>query len=228
MLDANPDISIPAAAAALNVTENAPAAASGEQPASDEDARLIAAWRMGDRDVMETLYRRHAERVWRYARYFSGREDAAAEILQETFLRVIRYLPGFEGRSRFGTWLFTLARSAALEYQRARRTGAVGEITVDGMFDNHPAPDGSAGSSGADPADQAEASERRVQVRAAVARLPEAERESIVLLELEGMSVQEASEVLGWSAAKTKVTVFRARRRLRELLQPLLHPPDSA
>src|SRR5476651_568947 len=87
---------------------------------NESDADLVRAHRSGDTSALESLYWRHADRVWRYARYFSGREDTAAEILQETFVRVAQHLKSFEGRAQFSTWLFTIVRSAAVELARHR------------------------------------------------------------------------------------------------------------
>ncbi|MGH7143736.1 MAG: RNA polymerase sigma factor, partial [Planctomycetota bacterium] len=99
------------AAAARTDGLNTSAASAGP----DADQRDVAAFRSGDRDALERIYHRHGDRIWRYARYYSGRDEIAAEIVQETFLRLIRHLAEFEGRARLTTWLFTLARSAALE-----------------------------------------------------------------------------------------------------------------
>ncbi|MGH7142973.1 MAG: RNA polymerase sigma factor, partial [Planctomycetota bacterium] len=104
---------------------------------------------------------------------------------------------------------------AALERVRSERRGTAAAQGGRPVSDEQPAP-------GGDPADLVALTETRAQVRAAVARLPEHEREALVLFEIEGLSMQEAGEVLGWSTAKMKVTVFRARRRLRDLLQPTL------
>lgn len=180
------------------------------------DRELVAAFRGGDRGALEKLYVRHAERIWRYGRYFSGREDVAAEIVQETFLRVIKYVKGYEGRSRFSTWLFTLARSAAVQEVNRRRDRGESPLTDENSGGL------AGGSGGVDPAAAAETVELRRTVREAVALLPDAEREALVLFELEGLSGREAGEVLGWNEAKVKSVVFRARRRLREMLRPVL------
>ena len=175
------------------------------------DAVLVQAWQAGDRSAFERLYERHAERVWRYARYFSGNDEAAGEIVQETFLRVLKYLKSFEGRAKFSTWLFTVVRSVAVSAatrmtrEMALTDGSVSTEVVSGALE---------------PPEILAATERRDAVRVAIARLPAPEREALLLYEIEGLSMQDAAEVLGWTTAKVKITVFRARRRLRDFLLP--------
>lgn len=65
----------------------------------DADAELVGRWAAGDAGALEALYRRYVERVWRYGWLRTHSREAAAEIVQETFLRVARSLGGFEGRS---------------------------------------------------------------------------------------------------------------------------------
>lgn len=178
----------------------------------DADAELVAAVRDGRRsaeEVLATLYWRHAERVWRYARYFSGNDDTAAEIVQESFLRLVRNLGHFEGRASFSTWLYTIVRSVAIDATtRQRKTR--GNVEEDAMA-RLPAKDD-------EPLHELIDSETRAAVREAVGKLPENEREAIVLCELQDLSLKDACGVLGWSESRLKVTLYRARRRLRALL----------
>ena len=176
---------------------------------NDSDADLIRAHRAGDTAALESLYWRHADRVWRYARYFSGREDTAAEILQETFVRVAQHLHAFEGRAQFSTWLFTIVRSSAVEL--ARHRGRTANYSEPEAMDHVP-------DAKLDPGDQLALDETRAVVRAAIARLPENEREVVLLCEIEDLPIKSACEILGWGEPRVKVTLFRARRRLKELL----------
>ncbi len=175
---------------------------------NESDADLIRAHRAGDASALESLYWRHADRVWRYARYFSGRDDAAAEILQETFVRVAQHLKSFEGRAQFTTWLFTIVRSSAVELSRHRGR----------MPQTEPETMNQVPSENMEPAEQFALDETRAVVRAAIARLPEAEREVVLLCEIEDLPLKAACEILGWGEPRVKVTLFRARRRLKEML----------
>jgi RNA polymerase sigma-70 factor (ECF subfamily) len=70
------------------------------------------------------------------------------------------------------------------------------------------------------PAEKLDDAETRAAVRAAIARLPENEREAVLLCEIEDLPLRTAGEILGWGEGRVKVTLFRARRRLKELLAP--------
>jgi RNA polymerase sigma-70 factor (ECF subfamily) len=121
----------------------------------------------------------------------------------------VKSIGRFEGRSTFATWLFALTRSAAMELLRQkrleerRRTDPAIIRLVTGDDRNEADADG----------------DSRGAVRQAVADLPAAQRDAVILCELVGMTIAEAAEVLGWGKARVKVTLFRARRRLREMLR---------
>lgn len=178
----------------------------------DADAQLLSAWSSGNADAFEQLYYRHAERVWRYARYFCGDEEAAAEVVQEAFVRVAQHAGRFEGRSRFSTWLFSIVRSVSIDAASKRRrapAASSGEEWMERVPANVPSPE-----------EKIELNETRAAVRSAIARLPENEREAVLLCEIEDLPLREAAEVLGWGESRIKVTLFRARRRLKEMLSP--------
>jgi RNA polymerase sigma-70 factor (ECF subfamily) len=178
---------------------------------AETDAESVSAYKAGDVTALETLYWRHAERVWRYARYFSGSDELAAEIVQETFVRVAQHLGSFEGRAQFSTWLFTIVRSVAIDQTAKRRRAP--KAAEEEVMERVPA-------STPEPAENLENAETRQAVRAAIARLPENEREAVLLCEIEDLPLRAAGEILGWGEGRVKVTLFRARRRLKELLAP--------
>lgn len=174
----------------------------------DWESELVRRCASGDAAALEVLYRRYVDRVWRYGKFRTRSSDAAAEIVQETFLRVARSAKQFEGRSSFGTWLFAIARSVTIQYQRRQRReisspeGTVFRLNV-----------------GVEPGTEGVEGETRDRVRTAIGALPGAQRDAVVLCELLGLSIREAAEVLSWGESRVKVTLFRARRRLRELLK---------
>ncbi len=179
------------------------------------DAELVRRHLGGEEVAFEELYRRHAPAVWRFAVHCSGSRNGADEVLQETFIRAAARLRSFRGRSELRTWLFAVARNAAADLGRKRRRD-VRETAVETI--DVPNQATGAAAEAADPADRAETRELIGELRRAVASLPEAERACLVLCERQGSAVREAAGALGWSETKTKVTLFRARRRLRKML----------
>lgn len=195
----------------------------------DGDGELARLAGRGDRAALETLYRRYVDRVWRYGWLRTHSREAAEEIVQDTFLRVIRSVSQFDGRSTFATWLYAVTRSTAIDYaKRERRRRLHGEAAVSAVTVAYGARQDKGGSilrfvpptavSSSEDDERRETKEDREAVRKAVARLPGAKRDVIVLCEISGLSLRQAAEVLGWSESRVKTTLFRARRQLREML----------
>ncbi len=177
---------------------------------SDGDAELAKLAGQGDMAALEALYRRNVDAVWRYARLRTNSQAAAADIVQETFLRVTRSVRQFKGMSSFSTWLFAVTRSVTVEH--ARREGGQRKRV------SNPAVLQLVSAESAPSKDVAQ-DEVSGAVRRAVSDLPGAQRDAIVLCELCDFSIREAADVLGWGESRVKVTLFRARRFLREKLK---------
>lgn len=188
------------------------------------DETLAARAAAGDVPAFEEIVARYQARVFRLACRLTGNESDAADVLQETFLRVYRGLGSFRGASRFGTWLYRVATNAALAHRRARsRRPAESLEAFLPRFDGN-------GAHAATPAELQVAAradeliDRRVladKARAGIERLPELYREAFVLRDLEEMPTAEVAEVLGLEPATVRQRVHRARLMLRGYLGDL-------
>jgi RNA polymerase sigma-70 factor (ECF subfamily) len=181
------------------------------QPEVD-DARLIAAVAANDRSAMEQLVRRHGPALFRHARSVLGGDATLAEdVLQETLVAVMRHAGTFRGEHP-RAWLFTIARNAARRQARSR--GVVLEASADGE------PTLSAAGFGSE--ERARSFERAVESRELVqnglASLNEHERDVVLLVDVEGFSLEEAATALDLSLAATKSRLHRARLRLMSIL----------
>jgi RNA polymerase sigma-70 factor (ECF subfamily) len=212
----------------------------------DPDAQPVARCKRGDRDALELLFRRYVDRVWRYGWSVTRSRESASEIVQETFLRVVNSIGGFEGRSTFATWLFALTRSATMEFLRRERreqrfradanvlrlitTDEVREVRREVRLLARSENDVLAGESDSRVAspDDADRDATREAIHKAIAELSGSQRDAVILCEFVGMSIAKAAEVLGWGESRTKVTLFRARRRLRELLSSEMNGDSAA
>ncbi len=161
----------------------------------EPDPRVIRAAAAGDDAAFTTLMRSAQPHVWRFLRHLLGDEETAADVTQETFVRVHRSLGRFRHQSRFSTWVFQIARNAAVDEQRrsGRRQRLLGA-----MAPSSPTPDASLGS----------------ELRAALASLSPRLREAFVLVEAFGLTYQDAAEVLTVPTGTVKSRVFRARLEL--------------
>ncbi|MEE4299642.1 MAG: sigma-70 family RNA polymerase sigma factor [Pseudomonadales bacterium] len=181
----------------------------GSEPDAEpdaEDARLVAAWQGGDEAAFEALYARWSRPVWRFLAARAGR-GAADELHQETWLAVIRGRDGYTDRARFPAWLFTLARNAAIDGQRRRAVR----------------PDQDAGAADVetltyeeDAAAQVDGERRARDLRAAVAALPLAQRETVLLRWEAGLTLPEIAEHTGAPLDTVKSRLRYALARLRE------------
>lgn len=195
------------------------------EDARDED--LLAAHVAGDPHAFGRLVARHRDRLWAVALRTTGDPEEAADGLQDGLVAAYRRAASFRGDAAVTTWLHRVVVNACLDRLRAaavRRTVALPE--------DHDAPLGPAAGESADPERHAEAAERRRAVLAGLAQLPVDQRAALVLVDMEGMSVQEAADVLGVPVGTVKSRCSRGRARLAGLfraaglLPPL--PPEPA
>ncbi|MFT3906134.1 MAG: RNA polymerase sigma factor [Steroidobacteraceae bacterium] len=168
-------------------------------PAQRDDATLAAAAH-GDQRAFERLYRQHAGNVHGLCLRMTGRRDRAEDCTQETFIAAWRALPGFEQRSRFGTWLHRIAVNTVLNSRRGLAASAADAATTldDGALEVIGERDAAG----------------PIDLEQAIARLPEGARHVLVLVGLYGHSHEEAADMLGLAVGTTKAQLHRARRLL--------------
>lgn len=191
----------------------------GVHPAEADDQALVARCRRGEIAAFEPLVERYRERVWRLANSYVRDREEAWDVAQEAFVRAWQALPSFRGQSAFYTWLFRIVVNVATDRVRAR--AARGRA-----FGTEPVPEEEWERVMTDPAaapdDAATRSEERARLRQALAALPEHHRAIIMLSDLEGLSYREIAEVLDIPMGTVMSRLHNARRRLRQLLGPLL------
>jgi RNA polymerase sigma-70 factor (ECF subfamily) len=168
---------------------------------SEPEAALIAAAQAGDRRAIDELLARYEERIYRFGLRMCGDEESAREVLQETMLAAFRNLPGFRGQAALSTWLYQIARSFCIKERRGvRPTAALDDNLPDQM---------------ASPELQAHARQIGDALAAAIRELPAEQREVLVLRDVEGLSAEEAAEVVGVEIGALKSRLHRARMALR-------------
>ncbi|HXX29818.1 MAG TPA: RNA polymerase sigma factor [Myxococcaceae bacterium] len=168
----------------------------------EPDEMLMERFIGGDSTAFDALYARHAGQVHAYLRRMVG-PAAADDLTQTTFLSVVRSRGRFRPGARFRSWLYAIASNAARDLARRARFE---QPTAGGELPDQPVEPGLP-----DPA-----LERTV--RAALARLPHAQREAIVLHRFEGLSFAEIADVLGLTESAVKVRAHRGYVQLRVLL----------
>jgi RNA polymerase sigma-70 factor (ECF subfamily) len=192
---------------------------------SDADADAVARFRAGDEGAFRTLVERHSRAVFRVAYRMTGNEQDAEDVVQETFLRAYRNLGRFEERARFASWLHRVAANCAYDVLRAR---ARHDDHVEGPRADEDGPDALADApSPAPPPDRLVFSgEVRRKVGVAMARMSAVEKSAFTLRHFEGLSIDEIGRALDLDKSATKHSIFRAVRKVRDVLggDPTLRP----
>lgn len=160
---------------------------------------------------MDTLLRRHHDRIWAVCRRLAGNDADAADATQEAMLLIVRRLHTFDGRSRFTTWAHRVATNACLdELRRRKRRPGLG-LPDDDPDDGHATADTGA------PTDDAVAT--RLTVDDALARLPDEFRVPVILRDLAGHGYAEIGAILDLPAGTVRSRIARGRSRLAEFLE---------
>jgi RNA polymerase sigma-70 factor, ECF subfamily len=172
------------------------------------DNELLVAAMEGDEPSFVALYERHRGVVYRFA-YRMVQSDAAAEdISQDCFLELIKHPLRFNSsRATLRTFLLAITRNLALTYIRKRSN----EVLMDEL------PEAEVSHSHS-PVSRLIMDELVGMVREAVAKLPVANREALILFEYEELSLKEIAEIVGEEVGTVKARIYRARQNIRESL----------
>ncbi len=181
---------------------------------SPSDEGLLAAYRRGSEQALETLFQRYRLLAYRVAYRLLGNEADALDAVQEGFVKALTHLDGFEGRSSFKTWLLRIVSNAALDLGRQR--GRRETMSLEYL----PGPEEVIDTRTSDgvPGQELERADLRALLEQALARLPEAQRKTFVLHVDAELSYREVAEVLGISIGTVMSRLFYARQKLRTLL----------
>lgn len=176
-----------------------------------DDLALVDAARGGDRGALDLLLRRHAGRIHALCRRLTGDDEDAADATQEAMIAVVRGLDRFDGRSRFGTWVYRVATNACLDELRRRRRRPAPSDLAD--LDGRPV-EGRVGHAGGLDGSVAD----RLDVDAALARVPVDFRVAVVLRDLCDLEYAEIAEVLQIPVGTVRSRIARGRAALVPLL----------
>ncbi len=167
-----------------------------------EDDRLVGAVRAGNEEAFSRMYDRHCGELLAYCRHILGSRDDAEDALQQTFMKAYRALQKSEKRIVIRPWLYAIARNECISMIRRRRE----TVSDPGLLER------SRGSLNTEVED-------REELRAMLddlSRLPDEQRQALLLSGLETMSGDQIAEVLDTDRDRVKALVFRARRSLSQ------------
>lgn len=183
------------------------------------DAVVVAMARDGDSDAFRALVERHSRAIFKLAYRMTGNEQDAEDVVQETFLRAYRRLQQFQSRANFGTWLHRIGVNCSLDLMRSRQRHEQHREAA--PLDQ---PEAELSLPATDPSPDRVLFSAEVQQKVAdvLARLSPKEKAAFVLRHFEGMSIEDIGRTIGVRENAAKNNIFRAVRKLREALGPMV------
>lgn len=171
----------------------------------EDDRQAVEACQQGEREAFDRLVERYQRDVYRLCyRYVNNHHDAN-DLAQDVFLKAYRAIGKFRGDSAFSTWLYRIAVNTCLNFRSLRRLQQeeLSEHLADG---------------GVGVAERLQSDERSALVRAAVSKLPEKQRATLILKIYHDLTHEEVARVLGASVGTVKANLFHALGNLRKLV----------
>ncbi len=181
----------------------------------DADRQAMMALAAGDDLALNDIIRRWQHRLIAFILRMTGDPSTAADLAQETFVRVYKHRRSFHPRRNFSSWIFTIASNLARNHHRWRRRHPVA------LEDPATLATSALPSSEADPAEQAALRDRLRLVQDAIAELPYDLRNALVLSVYEQLSHEEIAAITDTTVKAVELRVYRARRLLRDRLGDL-------
>lgn len=190
----------------------------------DPDVRLMLGVRADEPGAFEELVERFQHRLVAVMLHLVGNAEEAEDLAQEVFLRVYRARKKYRPRSKFSTWLFTIANNLALNSLRARQRKPVVSLRTSDSGPLGPRPQEQlVPDPGTGPVQRVQKDELAERIRSALDGLNERQRMAVVLNKFEDMNYAEIAEVMGLTTKAVKSLLSRARANLRAALSGYVH-----
>ncbi len=184
-----------------------------------EGEELARKLRSGDPEIVERLIEQYQYRLFRYLLSLTGNRPNAEDLFQETWLRVLERGHQYNGRWKFESWLFSVARHLAIDSMRRKKAASLDAFADPGADSGNVAAPREPAAVGASPFDLAAGQEEGARLAAALAQLPAFFREVLVLRFQEDMKLEEIAAVTDAPLSTVKSRLYRGLREFRDLLE---------
>jgi RNA polymerase sigma-70 factor (ECF subfamily) len=181
------------------------------------DEALMRAVREGDLAKLGDLFDRYHRTLFEFLNRMTGSRELAQDLVQDVFLRILKYRASYRDDTRFEPWVFRIARNARADHYAKRQ--ALLPLSDEALE----RPDAAAGPEG-----QLEQEDDSVRLRAALMRLGDDRRELIILARYQGMKLEAIAELLGIETGAVKVRIHRALKELRDIFLQQAETPTCA
>jgi len=187
------------------------------------DAEIIERFKKGDKNILNVLITRYANKAYQIAYGVLGDKEDAEEVAQDAFVRIYKALPKFRGDSEFSTWMYRIVVNLARnKYRWNKSRGAQKNISFQSTAtgdDSSPSLEMKLPDEGLTPEQKAELSEFENALYREMQNLPDLYKEALILRNIEEMSYEEIARVLNCKLGTIKSRIARARDELRKRLE---------
>ncbi len=192
-------------------------AATADDQARQESLAIAEGLKRQKAGLLDELIVRYQHRLLRYLLYLTGNRDTAEDLFQEVWMRVLVHGSQFNGRSRFETWLFTIARNLVIDQSRKRTMISLDEL-IDGAGDDDRAMSFEVAAGDPTPFDRVNSLEDREMIAAALLELDVLHREVLVLRFHEELSLEEIAKVTRAPLSTIKSRLYRGLAMIKHKL----------
>jgi len=166
---------------------------------------LAAGLRRRDSELLDLLIEQYQYRLFRYVLYLTGTRETAEDLFQETWIRVLDRGHQYDGKAKFETWLFAIARHLVIDLQRRKKPESLDSLAAPEMIAPEPSP-----------LEQFSLRERGADLQESLGRLPAVYREVLLLRFQEDLSLEEIAAVLDAPVSTVKSRLYRGLEVLRQ------------
>ena len=179
--------------------------------------QIVTACQRGDPHAYEQLIRCYQTQVYSLALRMLGDAEDAADVTQETFIRIFRTIDSFRGDASFSTWVYRVTSNLCLDWLR-RRKRQVLSSDAPVSWEHETAPR-EAADNAPNPEDLLAAAELRQEIQSALNELESYHRLALLLRDVQGLSYEEISDILDLPLGTVKSRINRGRKQLKKMLQ---------
>jgi RNA polymerase sigma factor (sigma-70 family) len=169
-----------------------------------DDEQVMSQVRDDRVEMLAILFERHHVRLYNFFLRLTSDRQLSQDLVQEVFLRILKYRHSFRGESKFSTWMYQIGRNAHIDHLRSRRP----EVSIDEIWSQEPSPQ-------PQPPQKAESEQEADLLSRALERLPLRKREVLLLSRFQDLKYQEIAGLLKCSVESVKVQVHRSLKELR-------------
>jgi len=177
-----------------------------------EENEMISRCQQGDQEALKEIFDQYHKKVYRIAYGVVRQREEALDVVQEVFIKLLRSIKNFKGRSHFYTYLYRMVMNTAIDHKRKAGKRFMSSLDQEGSFE--PSAEAEKG-----PEMILLQKELEERVRLAMDKLPDEQKAALIFRDVEGLSYQEMAEAMGCSIGTVMSRLHYGRKRMQESLK---------